>query len=91
MHLDKCEQNNRELLTSLRNDSNELALHEIAFGDWEKGRMSKPMRAKDVDTSRVQYALCVCVLACLYFFMCVVSCYSYRALASRRATSQTVQ
>ena len=41
---------NRELLERVRCDENEEALHQIAFDDWEKGRMTKPRKAKDMKT-----------------------------------------
>ena len=51
-HLDKCETSNRELLASLRYDENEEALQSIAFEDWKKCRMTKPMRVQDTDMSQ---------------------------------------
>ena len=50
--LNDCEKSNRELLSALRRDDNEEALHKIAVDDWQKGRMTRPMKAKDVDLSQ---------------------------------------
>ena len=43
---------NRELLDKARNDEYEDALHQIAFDDWKKGRMTKPRMASDVNTDK---------------------------------------
>ena len=48
-----CAQSNRSLLTSMKPDSNEEALHKIAWDDYEKGRMSKPSRVADACVDQV--------------------------------------
>jgi len=49
----RCKPSNTELLASLRADANEEQLHKIAFEDWEKHRMSEPVKANDIDTSQM--------------------------------------
>ena len=51
--LPSCEESNHALLSSLRYDQNEEALHKIAFDDWAKGRMTEPKKAACIDTSQV--------------------------------------
>ncbi len=55
MHLNDCASSNRDLLPTIRRDENEEALHQSAFEDWAKGRMTEPMRARNVNTDRVRH------------------------------------
>ena len=69
MLLNECEVSNRALISSLRPDANEEALHRIAFDDCAKGRMTKPKRVQCVDTSQVSlfYIVSLCLMC---NFMC---------------------
>ena len=53
VHLAECTSSNMELLASLREDQNGSELHKIAMNDWKLHRMSMPVRATEVDTSKV--------------------------------------
>ncbi len=59
--MSNCCASNGELLASIRQDDNEEELHKIALEDWEKDRMSEPVRASKVDTSQVASALPRCI------------------------------
>ena len=90
-HLDKCETSNRELLASLRHDENEKALHTIAFEDWQKYRMTKPVRALDADISQARHCSCttrLCAIAMTLVYARYCWC---RVSALRKARSQTAQ
>ena len=50
----ECEESNKKLIASIRQDANEEALHEIALDDWMKGRMTKPKCVAEVDTSQAR-------------------------------------
>ena len=52
--LGDCRESNQALIASLRPDSNEDALHKIALGDYEKGRMTEPRRVTEADIDQVE-------------------------------------
>ena len=49
-----CAGSNKVLMASLREDVNDVKLHQIALDDWAQDRMSEPVRASDMDTSQVR-------------------------------------
>ena len=51
---DECRASNEAVLSTLRPDEHEKELHEIAINDWQKGRMTKPQRVAEMDTSQVR-------------------------------------
>jgi len=51
-HWRRCKDSNKELLASLREDERAEKLHQIAIDDYEKQRMSMPVRAADIDFPR---------------------------------------
>ena len=59
-----CKYSNYELLQSLREDPQAAELHRLAWDDYEKGRMSKPVPVCQIDLTEV--ILCVC--ACTHLF-----------------------
>ena len=52
-HWRRCKASNSELLASLREDARAMQLHQIAIDDYAKHRMSKPVRAAEIDFSKV--------------------------------------
>ena len=54
----QCAESNAELLGSLREDPNSGALHQLAWDDFEKGRMSKPVPVSSVDLNKVSCVSC---------------------------------
>ena len=55
----------RALQSRFRNDCNEEQLHAIAHEDWEKHRLSKPVKARDIDWSQVFLCLVLRLFCCL--------------------------
>jgi hypothetical protein len=60
LHTDKNAESNAGLLRSLRHDDNDKALHEIACEDFAKHRMTEPVRASTLDSSKVVLDLLTC-------------------------------
>ena len=48
-----CVHSNQELLTTLKEDVNAKALHQITLDDYEKGRMSEPLPVESISRSNV--------------------------------------
>ena len=75
LSFDKNAESNAGLITSLRSDENDQALHEIAMDDFSKHRMTEPVRASTLDSSKVSLTGCAHILlhdACLYFSVWVM-------------------
>ncbi len=52
-----CVHSNQELLTTLKEDVNAKALHQITLDDYEKGRMSEPLPVESISRSNVRVGL----------------------------------
>ena len=49
----KCRESNEELIRSLRECETSAELHRLTLEDADKGRMSKPCMASEIDLDRV--------------------------------------
>ena len=82
---DKNAESNAGLLKSLRSDANDKALHGIAVDDYSKHRMTEPVRASTLDSSKVSLTGCAYILlhvAWSHVFLCLVLVYFVRCALS---------